>query len=59
MNQNFNNMLNPLQEHLAKQDTTRKQNSLIWYSLVFFLGIIVCYLVMKSQTSLRTKEEKT
>jgi glucose-6-phosphate-specific signal transduction histidine kinase len=59
MNPIFSNSLNPLREHMVQQETKRRQNSIIWYSLIFFLGFIVCYLVMRSQTSFRTKEEDT
>ena len=48
MNPIFNNSLNPLQEHLIKQDTIRKQNSSLGYCFAFVLGLIVCYIFMKN-----------
>lgn len=51
--------MNPLQEHLAKQETIGKQKNIIGYCLAFCIGLIVCYLIMRGQISLRTKEEET
>jgi hypothetical protein len=51
MNQNFNNLFNPLHEHLISQETIRKQNNLLGYFLAFCLGALVCYVVIKSMSS--------
>jgi hypothetical protein len=59
MNPIFNNFSNPLQEHLINQESLKRQNSIIGYGLAFCLGLIVCYILMKSYMSHRTKEEET
>jgi hypothetical protein len=58
MNPIFNNSINPLQEHLIKHDTIRKQNSLIGYCIAFSLGLIVCYVVMKTRSQTERLLEK-
>jgi hypothetical protein len=59
MNTSFESYLNPLQDHLQKQENIKRQNSIIGYGLAFCLGLIVCYILMKSYMSHRTKEEGT
>lgn len=59
MNPIFNNSLNPLREHMVQQETTRRQTSLVWICFAFFLGTLLCYIVMRSQTSPGIKEDKT
>jgi hypothetical protein len=59
MNPILNNSYNPIREYIAQQDTVKRQNYLLWYSLAIFISIIVTYLVMKNQNSLRRKEEGT
>jgi len=56
---NFYNFINPLQEHLVKQEETRRHNSLLGLCFAFCLGLIVCYLVIKNQTSTGASEEET
>ncbi len=55
----YNNSLSPLEEHLVKQETIATQKSIIGYCLAFCIGLLVCYLVMKSLTSTRTKAEES
>ncbi len=59
MNPILYNLSNPLQEHLINQETIRKNNCFTGYFFAFCLGIILCYLLMKRNVSLQTKEPET
>jgi hypothetical protein len=59
MNPIFNSTVNPLQEHLTNQETIRKDNCFIGYFFAFCIGIILCYLLMKRNEPLETKEHET
>jgi hypothetical protein len=59
MNPIFNNFTNPLQEHIARDETIRRQNTNIVYCLIICLCLLISYLVIKSQFETRTKEEET
>jgi len=59
MNPTFNNIVNPVQEHITSQEINRKHNNKIGFFLIFGLGILVGCLIMKYQTSFQTMEEET
>ncbi len=52
------NSMNPLQEHLTNQGAIQKQNNIIGYSLAFFLGIIVCLVIITNLPSSGIKYDK-
>jgi hypothetical protein len=58
MNPILINSLNPLEEYLVQHETAKRQNNFVLYTLAFFLGITICYLVMKYQRTLKKEEEE-
>ena len=49
MNPNFNNFQNPLQEHLKNKNVNNSQNIFFGYCIAFTLGVIICYVIIKSE----------
>jgi len=49
MNPTLINSINPLQEHLEKQEAIQRHNNILGYFLMFCLGVLFCYYIMKNQ----------